>query len=93
MVTVAKPAQAGTLESSDVMIMLAPAGRGTGADITAESIVQKQFGARIVAVVKEFLQHTGITDVRVVIKDRGALDCVIKARLQAALARAGKAER
>lgn len=93
MVTVAKPAQAGTLESSDVMIMLAPAVEETGIDIAVDSIVQKQFGARIVVVVKEFLQHAGITDVQVVIKDRGALDCVIKARLQAALARAGKAER
>lgn len=93
MVTVVKPAQAGTLESSDVMVMVAPAGMGTGADIAVESIVQKQFGPRIIAVVQNFLRQAGITDVKVVIKDRGALDCVIKARLQAALARAGKTER
>jgi citrate lyase subunit gamma (acyl carrier protein) len=53
-----------------------------------ESIVKKQFGNRIIAVVREVLGELGIKDVHVFLQDKGALDCTVRARLEAATYRA-----
>jgi len=81
-----KTAQAGTLESSDILVLLEKGGEGIEIDL--KSTVDKQFGERIREVIKETLTDLGITDVKVVANDRGALDCTIKARVQAAFYRA-----
>lgn len=90
MITIAKPAQAGTLESSDALISLFPGETGQGVQINVESIVKEQFGDQIRQTVRDFIDNLGITDILVTIKDRGALDFVLEARLETALARAGK---
>ena len=82
-----QPAQAGTLESNDVVVMVAPASDGIGIELS--SIVIEQFGEQIKAVVAEVLKQQGITEALVKVNDRGALDCTIKARVLAALARSG----
>lgn len=87
-----KPAQAGTLESCDIMIALAPAEPGTGIDISLDSPAKKQYGRRIREVLEETLAAAGLTDVTVHANDRGALDCTIRARLEAAIARARAAD-
>lgn len=92
MATVKQISQAGTLESSDILIQLSPAEPGTGIKLALESPVRKQFGTRILQIISAELQRAGINDVLVSANDRGALDYTIEARIQAAIARASGGE-
>ena len=78
-------AVAGTLESSDVFVEVAP-GKG-GVEVELESVVQLQFGEAIEAVVREVLEENGVQSASVRVTDRGALECVIRARVETALLR------
>mgnify|MGYP004534904853 FL=1 len=79
-------ALAGTLESSDIQIMLS---KGTdGITIDLESDVEKQFGDQIRKVITDTLTEFDIDNVKVKAVDKGALDCVIKARTIAVAQRA-----
>jgi citrate lyase subunit gamma (acyl carrier protein) len=89
MITVLNAAQAGTMESGDVVVTLAPAEAGTGISLEIESLVLLQYGEAIRESVLAILQEQGITDVQVKIVDRGALDYTLTARTLAALSRAG----
>lgn len=82
-------ASAGTLESSDVYVEIAPA--ESGIEIDLNSVVQAQFGENILAVVREVLDQCGVDKAKLTIQDRGALDCVIRARVETAVMR-GKGE-
>lgn len=82
---IVKAAIAGTLESSDLVVKVSPA--EDGLDITVNSEVYKQFGEQITAVVKETLSAFNITQGEVIVEDKGALDCVIRARMQTAILR------
>ena len=82
-------ASAGTLESSDVYVEIAPAESGIQIDLN--SVVQAQFGDDILAVVREVLKECGVDNARLTVQDRGALDCVIRARVETAVLR-GKGE-
>ena len=80
-----KIATAGTMESSDVYVEIEP---GTGElDIALESVVAQQFGDAIRAVVLEVLQEQQVDSAKVRIVDRGALECVIRARVETAVLR------
>lgn len=80
---------AGTLESSDVTIVVEP-NENKGIVIDLKSQVEKQFGGQIKALVLETLKELRVSNVIVKIQDKGALDCVIKARLQTAILRAAE---
>nr|WP_321273064.1 citrate lyase acyl carrier protein [uncultured Vibrio sp.] len=84
-----QPAFAGTLESSDLQVRIAPNPEGV-IDIALDSSVQKQFGAAIERLVREVLSSMGVESAQLEIEDKGALDCVIKARVQAAVMRAAE---
>lgn len=86
---IVKRAMAGTLESSDVLIELEP--NPAGLEIQINSVVQAQYEADIRRSVMEILQEQGVKNVRLTITDRGALDCIIRARVETALLR-GKGE-
>ena len=78
-------ASAGTMESSDVYVEIEP---GNGKlEITLESVVAQQFGDAIEAVVLEVLQEQQVTNANVRVVDRGALECVIRARVETAAMR------
>ncbi|MDF7637112.1 citrate lyase acyl carrier protein [Leuconostocaceae bacterium ESL0958] len=79
-------ALAGTLESSDVQIMLSPAKQGIQFDLVSD--VAKQFGDQIKATVLAVLAAYDIDQVTVKVVDKGALDPVIKARAITACQRA-----
>jgi citrate lyase subunit gamma (acyl carrier protein) len=81
-----KPAKAGTLESSDMYITVYP-NDGEGINIKLESVVIKQFGSQIKKVITETLGELDVENVDVVAVDKGALDCTIKARVEAAVRR------
>lgn len=80
-----KKATAGTLESSDVYVEIEP-GQGE-CSIFLESVVQEQFGDSIREVVTQVLQEHGVESAIIRIFDRGALECVIRARVETALLR------
>ena len=78
---------AGTLESSDCMVWVSP---GKGLNITVNSAVYQQFGESIEKTVEEVVNALGVTDAEIQVKDTGAIDCVIKARVETAIKRAAK---
>ncbi len=80
-----RKAQAGTIQSSDLMVFVEPAAALT---IQIESTVHRQFEHLIRAKLEEVLQANGVTAGRVRVTDRGALDYAIQARLETALQRA-----
>ena len=77
-----KPAIAGTLESSDCLVTV----EGK-VDFSLESAVINQYGNQIKKVAYETLENLGIDNVKLTIVDKGALDCTIKARIEAAVYR------
>ena len=82
-----RTAIAGTLESNDIMIRVSgPRQEGKNA-IAVESIVMQQFGPAIIATIEECLEQFPVGPVHVDAKDRGALECTIRARMEAALLR------
>ncbi|MBS1154082.1 MAG: citD [Proteobacteria bacterium] len=83
---IVKEAVAGTLESSDLLVKVAPLADDK-VDLVIESEVMRQFGAQIRKVVEETLRQLGVRSGQIVIEDKGALDCAIRARVQTAVLR------
>jgi citrate lyase subunit gamma (acyl carrier protein) len=81
-----KSAVAGTLESSDVYVEVSPLDT---TQIELESAVAAQFGDAIRQSAQQMLDTFGVTGARLLLKDQGALDCTIRARVETALRRAG----
>ena len=84
-----KRASAGTMESSDAYIEIEPG--KDGLSIQLESVVLGQFGESIESTVREILSEQGVTNANVRVIDRGALECVLRARVETAVLR-GKGE-
>lgn len=82
-----KNAVAGTLESGDIMIQIAPAEK-KGLHIDLDSSVAAQFGKQIREVIAETLSGLGVEDAEIKAIDKGARDCTIRARVTAAAVRA-----
>lgn len=80
-----KTAVAGTLESSDAMVTVAPAENGIDLEIT--SSVMNQYGRQIKATVLETLDRLEVRNAAVTVVDKGALDCTLKARVECAVFR------
>ena len=81
---ITKNASAGTMESSDVYVEIEPA---ASLQVQLESVVLEQFGDEIRKVVHEVLQEQGVEAASVRVIDRGALECVIRARVETAILR------
>ena len=79
-------AVAGTLESSDIQIMTSKGSNGIEIDLETE--VKKAYGDQIEKVITDTLKAYGLENAKVNATDKGALDCVIKARTLAAAQRA-----
>ncbi len=77
---------AGSLESSDVYVVTKP-NPNKGIDITLESVVKMQFGDAIIETVNNVLKSFEVENAIIEINDKGALDSVIKSRVQASLCR------
>ena len=84
-----KPAIAGTVESSDVMIAIQP-NPGQGIDIQIQSDVMVMFGEAIEQTVREVLDEFDVKEAKVSVNDRGALDFAIRARMACAITRAAE---
>ena len=80
-----RSASAGTMESSDAYVEIEP---GTGGlKVQLESVVQSQFGDAIHAVSREVLRENGVENASLRVIDRGALECVLRARVETAILR------
>ena len=80
-----KLATAGTMESSDAYVEIE---QGNGQiQVTLESVVAQQFGDSIRGVVMEVLQEQNVDNANVRVVDRGALECVLRARVETAVLR------
>ena len=82
-----KKAQAGTMQSSDLMIFVEPADE---LKVEIDSTVKKQFEHLIRAKIDAVLAAHQVTSGNIRVTDRGALDYAIEARLEAALNRSGE---
>lgn len=80
-----KPAVAGTMESSDCQITIRPGQGDVGIEL--QSDVERMFGESILHTVRATLEEMGVSSAEVSIVDKGAMDCVIRARLQCAVCR------
>ena len=74
---------AGTMESSDIMIMLEPRTEG-GIELELTSSVMQQFGKQIRKVILDTLQEYDVQNAKVEAVDKGALDCTVRAIYRAA---------
>ena len=80
-----RSASAGTMESSDAYVEIEP---GTeGVKLQLESVVMGQFGDAIETAVRTVLQELSVENANVRVVDRGALECVIRARVETAVLR------
>lgn len=82
---VLRMAQAGTLESADCLVTVVPAEEFR---LDYRGVNRKLFGERTRKLVMETLERTGFSGMQVTIQDQGALELVIRARLETALRRA-----
>ena len=82
---IVRSASAGTMESSDAYVEIEP---GTnGIDIQLDSVVKAQYGDSIEATIQEVLKENQVDSAVIRVVDRGALDCVIRARVETAVVR------
>ncbi len=79
-------AMSGTVESSDIQIIVEP--HNCGIEINLESVVMKQYGSDIRNVIEETIKEFGVTSAKVYANDKGAITPVIKSRVQTAIYRA-----
>ena len=84
-----RPACAGTLESGDAYVEVLPGGGKI--ELNIESKVLEQFGDEIRASAEAVIAELNVGGADIHIIDQGALDCVIRARLETALKRGGDA--
>lgn len=85
MADIIKAACAGTDEKSDVVVTVRP---GTdGIILQVQSVVMNQFGPSIEASIRETVTSLGVENAIITANDRGALDCVLRARVETALRR------
>lgn len=82
---VTKNSVAGTLESSDAYVTVETADTLT---VEVQSAVAAQYGQSIKESVLEVVKQMDMGPCKIMVQDRGALDCVIRARVETALRRA-----
>lgn len=82
-----KTAQAGTVESMDCLVTVSEAEPGTGIALTLAGSSVARFSRAMEKAVRATLGELKINDMTVTVQDNGALDIVLKARVEAAVAR------
>lgn len=85
-------AQAGSLESGDVLVHVAPSLEG-GLSVHISSKVGPRFSVAMQQSVRALAAELGVVTASVEVVDRGALDFVLRARTKTALRRAMEDDR
>ena len=84
-----KPAIAGTLESSDAQVTVEPL--DSGLEVSIESSVMNQYGRQIKVSILKTLECLGVKSGKIIVVDKGALECTLNARVECAVFRSTKA--
>lgn len=82
-----RTAKAGTLESSDIYIVIMP-NEEEGIEIQLQSVVKSEFGKEIENSILSTLEKLKVKSAKVIAQDRGALDYTIVSRVETAVKRA-----
>lgn len=90
--TILREVKAGLHDKGDVVINIKPAESGSGILLDVESKVLSLFGDQIRSSVLEVIDSYGLEDAEVSVRDQGALDYAIRARIQTAIERAIREE-
>ena len=85
---IVRTAQAGSLESQDVLITVQKAKPDTGLVIELDSPSAVQYGSKIRNEIESVVKNFDIDDVYIKAVDKGALGFTIKARTEVAIKRA-----
>ena len=85
-----REAKAGLDERGDVLVCLSPGELNSGVQIEIESTLMSLFGDQIRASAVEVIEGYGLKDLKLTIRDQGALDYAIRARVQTVIERAVK---
>lgn len=80
-------AQAGTFESSDIMILIEPLEKDSGRKVDISSTVILQFEEDIKKTINQVLDNLQVKDLHLIAKDKGALTPTIEARVETAVKR------
>ena len=80
---IVRNATAGTLESSDAMVFVSPGERGIQVDL--ESSVYSRFGKHMEDLIRHTAEEMGAENIQIRVRDYGALDCTLRARVKTAL--------
>jgi citrate lyase subunit gamma (acyl carrier protein) len=80
-------AQAGTFESSDILVLIEPGDDNSGVVIDLESTVMFQFGNDIRDEIDKQVANFELEDAHLILKDKGALSATISARVETAIRR------
>ena len=83
-----REAKAGLDERGDVLVCLSPGELNSGVQIEIESTLMSLFGDQILASAVEVIEGYGLKDLKLTIRDQGALDYALRARVQTAIERA-----
>ena len=73
-------------QNADCVITIEPGKKGIELDFT--SLVGVQYGDDMKNTINEMLREYKIEDAKISVVDRGAIDCVLRARLEAVIKRA-----
>jgi citrate lyase subunit gamma (acyl carrier protein) len=85
-----RESKAGLDDKGDIVVCLSRGRENSGISIALESTVKALFGEQIRASVQAVVEEYGLTDVADCRQDQGAMDYVIRARVQTAIERALK---
>ena len=85
---IVRNATAGTLESSGAMVFVSPGERGIQVDL--ESSVYSRFGKHMEDLIRHTAEEMGAENIQIRVRDYGALDCTLRARVKTALKRASE---
>jgi citrate lyase subunit gamma (acyl carrier protein) len=87
-IRILREAKAGLDERGDVLVCLSPAEENIGVQLDIESTLMSMFGDQIRVSALEVIEGYGLKDLKLAIRDQGALDYAIRARVQTAIERA-----
>ena len=85
-----RTASAGTDTSGDALVTVSPSEEGLSLHIS--SVFYAQFARAIEKTARELLSSLGVQNAEVTIDDHGAMDWVLRARIEAAVLRGREAE-
>lgn len=87
MKTIQKNASIGVEETNDLLIEIEPAAQGSGVVLDFKTSVPYQYGEHLHNLILKTVEEAGYTDLKMIVRDKGAWDYTVKARILTVLER------